>query len=57
MVDQTMSKFGKIDVLVNNTGIGPLPKPLVERFNVQGSGLMSPNRLKPKDLLLPIGGK
>jgi hypothetical protein len=29
----------------------------VERFNVQGSGLMNPNRLNPKELRLHRGGK
>jgi hypothetical protein len=29
----------------------------VERFNVQGSGLMNPNRLNPKELSLHRGGK
>ena len=28
----------------------------VERFNVQGSRLMSPNRRNPKDFRLPVGG-
>ncbi len=29
----------------------------VERFNVQGSGLMNPNRLNPKELRLHRGSK
>ncbi len=29
----------------------------VERFNVQGSGLMNPNSLNPKELRLHRGGK
>jgi len=32
-------------------------KTWVERFNVQGSGLMNPNRLNPKELRLYRGGK
>jgi NAD(P)-dependent dehydrogenase (short-subunit alcohol dehydrogenase family) len=30
MVDQTISKFGKVDILVNNAGIGPDIKPFAE---------------------------
>jgi len=30
MVDQVIEKFGKIDILVNDAGVGPLPKPITE---------------------------
>jgi hypothetical protein len=47
-MDLSAMRFVKVAIQTNTW---------VERFNVQGSGLMNPNRLNPKELRLHRGGK
>ncbi len=56
-----MTKAELIEDLSNEAGLtrrkGKETVTWVERFNVQGSGLMNPNRLNPEELRLHRGGK
>ena len=47
-MDLSAMRFVKVAIQTNTW---------VERFNVQGSGLMNPNRLNPKELRFHRGGK